>query len=76
MDKDNRVTSVNLCERFPLHEKLQCIYACLLLQELVMDLLQSVVEIVMYGDRQDPHIFEYGSVCSCFLDDVFIIVMD
>lgn len=29
-----------------------------------MDLLQSVVEIVMYGDRQDPHIFEYGSVCS------------
>ncbi|KAL9319352.1 hypothetical protein ACSQ67_015869 [Phaseolus vulgaris] len=33
-------------------------------RELVMDLLQSVVEIVMYGDRQDPHIFEYGSVCS------------
>ncbi|WVY97100.1 hypothetical protein V8G54_029251 [Vigna mungo] len=27
-----------------------------------MDLLQSVVEIVMYGDRQDPQIFEYGSV--------------
>lgn len=24
-----------------------------------MDLLQSVVEIVTYGDRQDPFIFEY-----------------
>ena len=24
-----------------------------------MNLLQSVVEIVTYGDRQDPHIFEY-----------------
>ncbi|KAK8468260.1 hypothetical protein PHAVU_007G269200 [Phaseolus vulgaris] len=32
------------------------------LPELVMDLLQSVVEIVMYGDRQDPHIFE------CFME--------
>lgn len=45
-----------------------------------MDLLQSVVEIVMYGDRQDPQIFEYGSVSflcrSCFLDKVFIIVTD
>ncbi|XP_052731154.1 protein TRANSPARENT TESTA 9-like isoform X3 [Vigna angularis] len=31
-------------------------------RELVMDLLQSVVEIVMYGDRQDPQIFE------CFME--------
>ncbi|KAI9073744.1 hypothetical protein K1719_044291 [Acacia pycnantha] len=27
-------------------------------KELVMDLLQSIVEIVTYGDRQDPFIFE------------------
>lgn len=27
-----------------------------------MDLLQSVVEIVTYGYRQDPQIFEYESV--------------
>eukprot|EP00256_Glycine_max_P056415 XP_014623920.1 protein TRANSPARENT TESTA 9 isoform X4 [Glycine max] len=31
-------------------------------RELVMNLLQSVVEIVTYGDRQDPHIFE------CFME--------
>ncbi|KAI4300574.1 hypothetical protein L6164_033936 [Bauhinia variegata] len=31
-------------------------------RELVMDLLQSIVEIVTYGDRQDPHIFE------CFME--------
>nr|KYP73830.1 Protein CLEC16A [Cajanus cajan] len=31
-------------------------------RESVMDLLQSVVEIVTYGDRQDPHIFE------CFME--------
>ncbi|KAK7392665.1 hypothetical protein VNO78_21109 [Psophocarpus tetragonolobus] len=31
-------------------------------REFVMDLLQSIVEIVMYGDRQDPHIFE------CFME--------
>ncbi|XP_028784892.1 protein TRANSPARENT TESTA 9 isoform X2 [Neltuma alba] len=30
--------------------------------ELVMDLLQSIVEIVTYGDRQDPFIFE------CFME--------
>lgn len=29
------------------------------IQELVIDLLQSIVEIVTYGDRQDPMIFEY-----------------
>ncbi|KAB1203036.1 Protein CLEC16A [Morella rubra] len=28
-------------------------------RELVIDLLQSIVEIVTYGDRQDPMIFEY-----------------
>ncbi|KAG4996444.1 hypothetical protein JHK85_027883 [Glycine max] len=31
-------------------------------RELVVDLLQSVVEIVTYGYRQDPQIFEYESV--------------
>ncbi|TKY53146.1 CLEC16A protein [Spatholobus suberectus] len=31
-------------------------------RDFVMDLLQSVVEIVTYGDRQDPHIFE------CFME--------
>lgn len=48
-----------------------------------MDLLQSVVEIVMYGDKQDPHIFEYESAWKfrsffhcCFLDEVLIIVTD
>lgn len=30
------------------------------MQEAVVDLLQSIVEIVTYGDRQDPMIFEYG----------------
>lgn len=30
-----------------------------LYQELVIDLLQSIVELVTYGDRQDPLIFEY-----------------
>lgn len=29
------------------------------MQEVVVDLLQSIVEIVTYGDRQDPAIFEY-----------------
>lgn len=33
------------------------------IQELVVDLLQSIVEIVTYGDRQDPMIFEY-EFCS------------
>ncbi|XP_050114476.1 protein TRANSPARENT TESTA 9-like isoform X2 [Malus sylvestris] len=28
-------------------------------RELVIDLLQSIVELVTYGDRQDPSIFEY-----------------
>lgn len=31
-------------------------------QELVIDLLQSIVEIVTYGDKQDPAIFEYVSL--------------
>ena len=30
----------------------------LFLQEVVLDLLQSIVEIVTYGDRHDPAIFE------------------
>lgn len=30
------------------------------MQEAVIDLLQSIVEIVTYGDRQDPLIFEYA----------------
>lgn len=41
------------------------------LQELVMDLLQSIVEIVTYGDRQDPLIFEYEFCCENF---VFMIL--
>lgn len=32
-----------------------------------MDLLQSVVEIVTYGDRHDPSIFEYETLlCTLY----------
>lgn len=31
-----------------------------LVKEAVIDLLQTIVEIVTYGDRQDPLIFEYA----------------
>ncbi|XP_060972938.1 protein TRANSPARENT TESTA 9-like [Cannabis sativa] len=33
-------------------------------KESVVDLLQSVVEIVTYGDKQDPMIFEYFMECQ------------
>lgn len=42
-------------------------FSCLFLQELVIDLLQTIVEIVTYGDRQDPFIFEYESFFCSFL---------
>lgn len=36
-------------------------------QDLVVDLLQSIVEIVTYGDRHDPAIFEYAlQLSDCF----------
>lgn len=38
-------------------------------QELVIDLMQTIVEIVTYGDRQDPFIFEYVSIFCSFLSD-------
>ena len=37
-----------------------------LFQEVVVDLLQSMVEIVTYGDKQDPMIFEYENVHFSF----------
>lgn len=44
-------------------------------QDLVVDLLQSIVEIVTYGDRHDPAIFEYAVIpTTCFFQLQFLIV--
>lgn len=45
------------------------------LQELVVDLLQSIVEIVTYGDRQDSQIFEYEILGSSFSVYSLILVI-
>lgn len=37
-----------------------CLILTLLLQDSILNGLQSIVEIVTYGDRHDPSIFEYG----------------
>lgn len=45
-------------------------------QDLVVDLLQSIVEIVTYGDRHDPAIFEYAFIpTTCFFQLQFLIVL-
>lgn len=57
----NRVTQVNFIRIvvfFFIEQKASCDYACCFMQELVLDLLQSVVEIITYGDKHDPSILE------------------